>query len=168
MEEGTALKEIDKYDTPEGVFELLRGLRESIKEEARSYLKVGAYLYELRKNKRYKLLGSHIHNMSDLFKEEGLKRSHGNNYIRVYERFNEYLKDKNLNIQHRRLIDILNSYNMLDKSKIPELIESAAILSYQDFTDELNKAKGKISYLDCEHEDTTAHIKCNVCGKWLS
>lgn len=155
-------------DTPENAFNLLQGLRQALKDEARSYLTVGAYLYELRKNKRYKLLGSHIHNMADLFREEGLKRSQGNNYIRVYEKFHDYLKDKDINIPHRRLIDILNMSNMLDKNQIPQLLEHASTLPYNDFVDELNKARGKKSYLECEHTDTTAHVKCNQCGKWLS
>lgn len=155
-------------DRAREAFELLEGLRDAIREEAKSYLKVGAYLYELRKEKRYKLLGSHINKMDDLFREEGIKRSHGYNYIRVYEAFHEYLQEKNVDIKHRRLIDILNVSKRIDKKEIPKLLEHAQNLPYQDFKDEINKAQGKVSYLECSHEDTEAHVKCNVCGKWLS
>ena len=157
-----------KAEEAKKVFELLNGLREAIKEEAKSYLKIGAYLYEIRKDKKYKLLGSHINNMTDLFKEEGIGRAHGNNYIRVYEMFKDYLKEHDIEIKHRRLIDILNMSNKLDKKMIPKLLEDAKTLTYEDFKDELNKAAGKKSFLECDHTETEAHIKCKSCGKWLS
>jgi len=145
--------------------DLILKLREAMKDEVRSYLKVGAVLYELKKDKKYRMVGEHIETIEDLFTEEGLGRAQGYNYIKVYERFKAYQSNM-LDIPQRRLLDIIHA--KVDNEQIPDLLESAKTMTYTDFKDELRVKQGKISALECNHDgDMIQWEQCDKCKKFF-
>ncbi len=149
----------------EDIFAIYKMCKGAIAEERRAYLKIGAYLSILCSNKNYKKLAEHINSKSDLFKELGISRSMGYNYIKTWERFGEYILNSGLDICHLRLIQLLPIVK--DTKEIPAWLDKAAHQSLDDFKSEIKIAKGLPDYLECEHKEQETFSRCKRCGKWF-
>jgi len=58
---------------------------------------------------------------------------------------------------------LANLIGVVTKENVEEWLDKAKELTTQDFEDELRKATGKVSYLDCPHKFKEYEI-CSSCG----
>lgn len=85
-------------------------------------------------------------------------------YDKVYGKF-----IKELGIDITRIADIptsklSNLIKIVNLDNVEDWLSKAESLTTQDFEDELRKAHGKISYLDCSHKNTQIYSICQSCG----
>lgn len=57
-----------------------------------------------------------------------------------------------------------NLVPIVTKENVDEWLVKAKELTTHDFNDELRKFHGKISYLDCSHQNTKLYTICSSCG----
>lgn len=84
-------------------------------------------------------------------------------YDKIYGKFVKELNidiDKLIDIPHSKLSNLIS---VVTKENVDDWLSKAESLTTQDFEDELRKAKGKISYLDCPHKYVPYSI-CSSCG----
>ncbi len=64
-------------------------------------------------------------------------------------------------IPHSKLSNLIGVVN---KENVAEWLTKVEELTSQDFNDELRKATGKISYLECDHHNSKDYSICASCG----
>lgn len=149
------------------IISLLDVLKLAKQQQLVAPLILGKSLYELKQSKLYKKYASHIVYWRDFLKEVGLSYTEAYYLVSLYKLFGDYVleKEEYQDISFDRLKKI---YYFAKKDKdITGWLDKAKHLIEGDFKDEINKAKGKKSYLDCEHKNTETLTKCLDCGKWL-
>lgn len=128
---------------------------------------IGKALYEVKKEKLYKKYASHIVYWRDFLKEINLSYTESYYLINLYKLFGEIILS-NENYQDISFDRLKKIYYFAKKDKnVIGWLDKAKHLLEPDFKDEINKAKGSKTYLDCEHLHTETHVKCMDCGKWL-
>ncbi len=78
----------------------------------------------------------------------------------------KFVKELGLKLEDIQDIPVSKLYNMIgviSKENFEDWIVKARELTSQDFNDELRKATGKESYLDCKHKFNDYEI-CSSCG----
>ena len=126
-------------------------------------LTIGKCLSDIATNDLWKEYGSHLENFDDFLKEIVIPKSSGHHYMRVWEKFGEYLMANGLALPIRRLIKLLPIATEENKE---ELLHKAEILSDADFSKEIAEEKGIV---DCEHpiEDRKYFYQCGRCKSWI-
>lgn len=76
---------------------------------------------------------------------------------------------KELSIPIEAIKDIPNSklsaiISFVTKENINEWLTKAVELTSQDFQDEIRKAQGKVSYLECRHSNEVNYAICQSCS----
>jgi len=140
--------------------EILETLKVAQKNITKNYLVIGAGLYKIVKEKLWVGYGNHIKTVNDFFNEIGIKRSTAYHCIKVWQEFGKYLESDGLDIPFRRVIKLLP----VAKENKEGWLEKAKTLTEKDFEDEIRKAKGKTSYLECQHDKGWVFLKkCKDC-----
>lgn len=83
---------------------------------------------------------------------------------KVYQKFIKELELETEDIRDIPISKLSNLINVITKENSEEWLNNAHMMTTQDFNDELRKAAGKISYLDCKHENEIEYKICQICG----
>lgn len=159
-------KEISTKEKAEIVSRLVNEISVLKRNIVINFLEVGKRLNEIQKEKLWASYASHLRNFDEFLKEIKIGRSTAYNLIAIWREFGEIIMSKKLDIQYTDLVKLLP----VAKENKEEWLEKAQNLIPEDFQDELNKAKGRISQLDCPHSEIDIYQmqKCKSCGKILS
>jgi len=123
---------------------------------------IGRCLSEIATNDLWKPYGDHLETFDDFLKEIVIPKSTGHHYMRIWDKFGEYLSANGLAIPTRRLIKLLPIATEENKE---ELLHKAEILNEVDFNKELQEEKGIID-CKCPEEARQYFYQCKICKKW--
>jgi len=123
---------------------------------------IGKCLSSISSQELWKGYGEHLETFDDFLKEIVIPKSTGHHYMRIWDKFGEYLSANGLAIPTRRLIKLLPIATEENKE---ELLHKAEILNEVDFNKELQEEKGII---DCQHplKDRKYYYQCGICKAW--
>ena len=154
---------ISKSAKAEQVFKLINEIKNAQHQTVKGFLILGKNLDIIQKEKLWRDYGSHLENFGMFIKELGFKHATAFNYIRIWRTFGAY---KNLYElpDYYRLVKLLPVVNEENKE---EWLGKAKMLTANDFNDEIQIAKGKISQEDCSHEEKEMYYNCKLCLKWF-
>lgn len=146
---------------------LLDGARREAENGAKAFLKMGMYFSLLSEGKKYRYLG--YKTLDDVFKDNGVDRTTGNDSIAVYRKLHPYLeKLEHVNIAPKRLTNIVRALNKIPEDKVDEVLRQAAdIPEYSAFADELRGHRGEKRQIDCDHAEQELWVKCTKCNKFF-
>uniref|UniRef100_A0A7C3SND5 Uncharacterized protein n=1 Tax=Dictyoglomus turgidum TaxID=513050 RepID=A0A7C3SND5_9BACT len=160
---------ISKEKKVKKVFELVEEIQKAKEETVKGFLIIGKNLDIIQRERLYIYYGEHIQNFEMFLKEIGIKHGTAFNLIRIWRTFGEIITYKNLYVDYFRLVKLLPVAKDLSDEEKEEWLDKANSLTFSDFEDEIGKAKGKISELECQHpdEEQELYTRCKICGKWI-
>jgi len=122
----------------------------------------GKILKFAKERKIYKHWGEPVKHWNQYCDAIGISVSEAKSFIDMYD-----LMEKNKqHVSPSRMKKILR-YHKFGSMSLDEWMGFAECAPHKDFMDEINKIKGKKSYLECGHEKTEAYQRCETCGKWF-
>jgi len=123
---------------------------------------IGKCLSSISSQELWKGYGEHLETFDDFLKDIVIPKSTGHHYMRIWDKFGEYLSANGLAIPTRRLIKLLPIATEKNKE---ELLHKAEILNEVDFNKELQEEKGIID-CKCPEEARQYFYQCKICKKW--
>lgn len=125
------------------------------------------FIHQIHSDKLYKvLLGDEEAPWSAYLGQNEVYYSTSKVYTmdKVYGKFIVELGVDNQVLKEIPLSKLSNLIGVVTKENVEEWLTKARELTGQDFNDELRKATGKISYLECPHKNEVDYKICQSCG----
>jgi hypothetical protein len=83
---------------------------------------------------------------------------------RIYRKYIQELELQPSDIYDVPFTKLATLIGVVKKDDVYEWLNKARDLTTQDFEDEIRKATGKMSYLECEHKNKVTYDICQSCG----
>lgn len=155
---------IQVYKDTTPAHQRMETIRELLAHVSKGYLLLGKLLKDAETANDYKALGYEkmTHYVADYF---GLKQSRYYQLRQVYDTFGHIIETHNdlQGLDFSRLRDLLSIAPVEEEKKL-ELLYDAKTLTSRDFRDKVRVSKGKVSQVDCEHNNMETYRKCKTCG----
>jgi len=144
---------------------LVTTINQAKKNMVGNCLIIGKCLSSISSQELWKGYGEHLETFDDFLKDIVIPKSTGHHYMRIWDKFGEYLSANGLAIPTRRLIKLLPIATEENKE---ELLHKAEILNEVDFNKELQEEKGIIPD-ECEHplDQRQYFYQCKRCLRWV-
>ena len=123
---------------------------------------LGETLDFIKSNKLYLQFGNDVEFWNQFLDHIGMTVSEAQKYVDLYCA----IGNERVIISPSRLKKSLK-YSKISKTDIHDWIHVAENAPNKDFTNEIDKIKGKKDYLECTHEETEKMLHCKVCGRWI-
>jgi hypothetical protein len=125
---------------------------------------LGKLLLMIKETKEWKEFGNDVEYWNQFLDHIGMTVSEASKYISLFQ----FLAKKGGTIPKISPSKLKKAikYHKFSDMDLDSWISLAENGPGRDFNDEINKIKGKKSYLECNHEETETLKRCTICGKW--
>ena len=148
------------------LFDILKSFKETLSQMNYGAIAIGEMLRIMRDEKMYLDFGNDLTLWTQFLDMIGMSYAEAQKYINLATEFEGNTQPIPA-ISPNRLKKIIKYYRHSD-IPLEGWFALADTAPQKDFNDEINKLKGKKSYMDCEHGEVEELLHCKTCGRWLS